>query len=1212
MSADSETRQLVREYVRTHPDVSSVSAVIGTLAPDVTPADAELVADVLDAEEPSRDTAGRSGETAENDDDRDKSLETGYAVPSGETVYPEALKARSWWVAWILDGVGRKRPVAPWLTGNAYPTKWKAGLDEDERPETEFETAMGWVDFPLADANLSLPDDAQSEELGLGIIIPRNRPELEQRVTLIDWDDVRDPETCELHPVAAEYIRRYGGYVEISQSGTGLHQFVFGGLPGNAKEFIRFIDDEPFIGDDRPQVELYDGGRHTAMTGRHVAGTGTDVLPFDDPNEGEGGQAYINDLVERFADAGNNSTDSPTTPMADGRSTDDTERETLSTEEVADLLEQAEQREYKGPDPSEWEIPDDRNLAYHAAVEAHYHGFAHVNFWRVTSAAAAHGQALGKSPDDVLDDLRGSHREGVSAGWGGKTEDRVRYDHERTRTCEFNPPSHARLAAWGILPPEYAESECDDADPVSALPLERLDALDADEARRYAKKHGVEWPTTDEARRRLRDRILTAVRHQEDVVLDAPTALGKSYTVATEPWLRHADVTDESPVIQFAETREARDQSFQASQDAGVDAVRLLGRSEACPVAAGRCDPAENEEDDDPDTVITLGGVAASEWFSAVCDGRGVPFSVAHRYLAEHNDQTADLPCEHGPEDEPSTCPAISQWEGVPRDDEGRAAVDVIHATHQFAHVPSLRSGTNMIFDERPGFGADLAHDRVRRAVTAYLRDAEAPVGTFEAMVTRARRDPDNRTANEHAKHDWMSDAFEHEPGREWYLEESDAHTLAPALAKAVWYALDDEEPDANGRYAATVPHEPPRLDAEANDDDGWNREWVSVVIDEDNEIQRVRAAPDLTTARCVVGLDAHPCIPLWQQNTKPGIKAEPVLGVEERALWRRYERGLLVVQVGEATRPLASGEYFDEDGTGVLLSHLRDKYGDRFRTAITASSVEQRTKQLMADAGVRDPETMHFGEEKSRNDFASEDVGLVNGSIDPGDEYVLNLLAEYGADATPATSTTDDGEEYREHGRGFDGPDAEIAAALLASVREQHVAQAAGRYARNADDEDDRAVVFVRTDATPSGFVDLHVPGVEWVATDAQRDVIEALQKRESATARELAQVADVTKEHVRQTLRRLERQSKVTVRENAGEHGAHLYRTLAGLSTIGCVRINETSNGAVWECYTWSLGVSPLQGAPELQTSPHYLRNKQSEASDSASDPIRTPPDT
>lgn len=133
--------------------------------------------------------------------------------------FPDGLNVREWWVNWILDGAHRKRPVAPWKNGHAFPAKWKGSLSADERPETDVETATRWAEFDLDDAGLALPDDARSDELGIGLILPNERPEREECVTLIDWDDVVD-EDGNIPPVAAYYIIKYGGFVELSQSGV--------------------------------------------------------------------------------------------------------------------------------------------------------------------------------------------------------------------------------------------------------------------------------------------------------------------------------------------------------------------------------------------------------------------------------------------------------------------------------------------------------------------------------------------------------------------------------------------------------------------------------------------------------------------------------------------------------------------------------------------------------------------------------------------------------------------------------------------------------------------------------------------------------------------------------------------------------------------------------------------------------------------------------
>lgn len=83
----------------------------------------------------------------------------------------------------------------------------------------------------------------------------------------------------------------------------------------------------------------------------------------------------------------------------------------------------------------------------------------------------------------------------------------------------------------------------------TAIPFGRLETMDPDDTRRHAKRRGIEWPNTDEGRERLQNRIYQAFRAGETIVIDAPTALGKSQTVATEPWLRRTTLTGDVPVI---------------------------------------------------------------------------------------------------------------------------------------------------------------------------------------------------------------------------------------------------------------------------------------------------------------------------------------------------------------------------------------------------------------------------------------------------------------------------------------------------------------------------------------------------------------------------------------------------------------------------------------------------------------------------------------
>lgn len=729
--------------------------------------------------------------------------------------------------------------------------------------------------------------------------------------------------------------------------------------------------------------------------------------------------------------------------------------------------------------------------------------------------------------------------------------------------------------------------------PMSGLPLTQLDKMAPADRRRAAKKRGLDWPSTDEARDQLFDTIATTMREGDARVVDAPTSLGKSFTVASTRWDARSDITGDRPVVHLSKTRDARDEAIEVADEHGGQYFVLQSRHEACPVAAGDYDPPEDDDTDVDYLPISVNGTAASEVIRELCDQRGLPFSAVHRYLEDNNDQATTLPCCEGSstsydheagdfeDDEPTECPAIHQWERYREGDW-----PLVLATHNFAHVPGLRAHTNVVLDESVDFAADLSTARIRDAVGAYLREIDAPVTTWEQFLTMA--DYDGWGGDAGTEREAMEKALDQEPDREWYFTDERAHTMAPALARAIFHA----EERANGRRVGKTRYEPPRLDAHARDEDSWNQEWLTVVLDENNDVRTVRSVPDFSAARSVVGLDAHPALPVWQANTLPYIQRTEVLDPEARKLWRRYERGLRVVQVGTATRPLASGEYFDSRGVRALVEHLQEAYGDDFRTALTANAVEDRLARTMEEVGCRDIETMHYGEEKSRNDFADEPVGLVNGCIDPGDDFVVDLLAELDLDAEPERSETvcsscegdgchecDGSGHKRAHGRGFVGDDAETAQEILAAVRENHTAQAAGRYARNPEDSDATATVFVRTDAMPPGFADVQTAGVVWRYSQKQEDVIEALRDAPGRlSAREIADQTGVSKRHVHRTLERLLEEDVVDAAERLGPNGATMYAE-SGAPNAGVADLTDESGevvtAPVWSSYTWAVSI-------------------------------------
>ena len=386
----------------------------------------------------------------------EKTPENGYAVPSGDVEHTSELRSRDWWVNWVLavpfddgepdfDATATKQPVAPYDRGHARPVRWHAGLDDDEHPSTSFAEVVEWDGLSVG-TDIEASERVLSDELGIGVIIPVGGGEGEP-ITLLDWDDVRDPETGAIHPVCAEALAECGGFAEISQSGEGIHQFVFGEIPGGLKKFLRHIDDEPFVGDSMPMLEMYSSGRLTAMTGDHVAGMGDDIVD---------GQDLIDDLCWEFGTADNNSPGTPTDPY--NRRDDIDDRDTPSHDAVGDELREAVA--YDGPDPADWDIPDDEPFEYHAVLRAREREPEMVNTanWELLGYAAAIAVDAGISKEQLLEDLRAHDRPGYEFD-ESKARKEIRGVWRKAKAGNYEPPSLETLRERGIIPESFNQQD---------------------------------------------------------------------------------------------------------------------------------------------------------------------------------------------------------------------------------------------------------------------------------------------------------------------------------------------------------------------------------------------------------------------------------------------------------------------------------------------------------------------------------------------------------------------------------------------------------------------------------------------------------------------------------------------------------------------------------------------------------------------------------
>lgn len=701
--------------------------------------------------------------------------------------------------------------------------------------------------------------------------------------------------------------------------------------------------------------------------------------------------------------------------------------------------------------------------------------------------------------------------------------------------------------------------------------------------RQAARSRDLNWPTREEIQDQIQELTFSTMGNEEEIVLVAPTSSGKTKISVEEEWSAMPTVTGDEPVVLFTETTEARDEAVDRAEENGLDVEVLLGYADACPVAAGDYDPENIDENTDREPVF-IEGLPAGEWFKFQADDKGRSATELHREAAEIID--GDLPCC---EDE--KCTLLTQWQKVPRDEEENVVYDLIIATDSFAHVPTLRHEVNVIHDEQPTYTVNFEQERIQKMVSAYLTSVGSPVKTWEEFVSTARNNPESERAKN------IQHSLRSQPLDKW-LHRNGAHTIAPNLTKALWKALTTE-PDQNGRSAATYEYIEEPLYRSTDENEITNKKSLSIVIDRNNTVRSIRHVPDFSACRSITGLDAWPALPLWRRNVSDDIEIESVVDSDERRLWRIFERGLTVIQVGNATRPNSQGNNFDKQHARIILEYLHHLYPESFRTAGTPSNIEDRVQRLMNNIGIENSAVMHLGEQKSRNDFKSEVVGLLYECIDPGDDYVLDVLAECEYDARPEYRGLDvpcdkcntDGEcerclcedcegkgcsechetgHQRAFGRGFVGQDSDKATEILESVREHNCAQMVGRWGRDKDIE--AAVVYTCTDALPCQLVDREVPGVQWKYTDMQAAVVEQLIDHGRATIKQILQeieteesgksgeVDTITREAIWKTLsgtgNNLMDYNKVSKYEGDGAYGADIYewqdKGLTGLHGI------------------------------------------------------------
>jgi len=146
---------------------------------------------------------------------------------------PEDFRALRQWVCWQEETRDGKLTKVPYSV--------HGGKADATAPAT-------WTTFDNAIAYTQEHDLA-----GIGFVFTA-----EDSFSGIDLDGCVDLETGELETWAADVVRAFDSYTELSPSGTGLHILARGKLPRCGK---------------RGTVEMYDRNRYFTVTGKHLDGT---------------------------------------------------------------------------------------------------------------------------------------------------------------------------------------------------------------------------------------------------------------------------------------------------------------------------------------------------------------------------------------------------------------------------------------------------------------------------------------------------------------------------------------------------------------------------------------------------------------------------------------------------------------------------------------------------------------------------------------------------------------------------------------------------------------------------------------------------------------------------------------------------------------------------------------------------------------------------
>jgi hypothetical protein len=676
----------------------------------------------------------------------------------GSDVYPPALLEREQWM-----GRQGKLPFAPWGDRDA-------GLEcsHNTCPEHGDDTPEDIVaDCPdcqahRSDGSVTTAECAHDARYKWGhgghyvdgdtVAKAEVDPRLDGRVFLqrdrdpfafVDGDDVRDPETGDVHPEFVRILEELGcTYADVSTSGSGVHAYYRGDLPDDCNGQAVFeIDTEPWgANDDAPTVEIYANKHVCVATGEHVPNTPVEVSEWDTGALDTVLDDYL-DPEDRRPDDVAHDTDRERDDLED-YDPDATAGE--SADDIRDLLYAVDRLRARdlplrtrkvGTDATGWEkwnpssyrTSSGNDSLHKPAGEPVFHDHKHGESFGVLSLFAAERGIISK-PWHRLD----------GGDWWAAVD-------------------AARDAGAPI--PEYSGG-----DDVAHTPLLPESAtLDTATSGWDWRNAGEESDLSiDAARERTTDAIADAYERGDRVLVEALPTMGKSYGAVAA-----AAETDEPVTILTGRGRkEQYDQFKEWCADHGLTYKELPSFTHDCPTAAGE---------------------HGAEWAETVTDWyrRGATPQAIHKFAEDVLGRP--LPCQANEDTgERHECSYAAKWRFDPDEhpDTGEAW-DVLIGHYTHAYKEKVTTGRTVVFDEFPdGAYETRLSGRLQSAVSYWLSTVDAvPFDDYTDLIEN--RDDDARRADALA---WFldDDGGGLDTDETQVFDDESAHAAAPLAAFAI------------------------------------------------------------------------------------------------------------------------------------------------------------------------------------------------------------------------------------------------------------------------------------------------------------------------------------------------------------------------------------------------------------------------------------------